>query len=156
MKENLEQLNNTAFTKHNIPLPVEDDEDVAYYNTSTKFVFQTGNGIPANTRKYLSYKGTLFLTNYRLIYRPANISEYFSSFTIPISKIFFQETENAIDFIVDNNFMASIYLSFEDSDSTVFYNCLKEMLKNVSFKPTYIEEEGDYLEDPPYYSDLFG
>ncbi|WUR03482.1 Rho GTPAse activating protein [Vairimorpha necatrix] len=155
MKKTLEQLNSTLFTSNNIPLPVEDDEDILYYNPNTKFVFQTGDGIPATTRKYLSYKGFLYLTNYRLIFRPNQITEKFSSFSVPISKLFFQEQENKIDFIVENNFMASIYLSFEDSDPTVFYKCLKEMLKNVSFKPTFIDEEDENVEEPPLYSELY-
>lgn len=155
MKQTLEEINSTLFTSNDIPLPVEDDEDIVYYNPYTKFVFQTGNGIPSTTRKYLSYKGYLFLTNYRLIYRPIKVTEKFSSFSVPISKLFFQEQENKIDFIVENNFMASIYLSFDESDSSIFYNCLKEMLKSVSFKPTYIEEEDENFEVPPLYCELY-
>lgn len=154
MKENLEQLNNTIFTDNNVPLPVEDDEDIMYYNTHTKFVFQTGNGIPAHTRKFLSYKGILFLTNYRLIYRPSNPSEFFNSFTIPITKILFSENEYSLDFIVDNNYLATVFLSFSDSDSSVFYNILRDMLENTAFKPTYVEEDVDVEEEPPFYSDV--
>ncbi|EOB14596.1 hypothetical protein NBO_23g0004 [Nosema bombycis CQ1] len=154
MKENLEQLNNTIFTENNVPLPVEDDEDIMYYNLNTKFVFQTGNGIPAHTRKFLSYKGTLFLTNYRLIYRPHNPSEFFNSFTIPITKILFSENEYSLDFIVDNNYLATVYLSFSDSDSSVFYNILRDMLENTSCKPSYVEEDVDVEEEPPLYSDI--
>ncbi|KAF5140892.1 hypothetical protein G9O61_00g008820 [Vairimorpha ceranae] len=155
MKQTLEQLNSTVFTTNDIPLPVEDDEDIAYYNPYTKFVFQTGNNIPATTRKYISFRGCLYLTNYRLIYRPDHVTESFSSFSVPISKLFFQEQENKIDFIVENNFMASIFLSFEDSDSMVFYNCLREMLKSVLFKPICIEEETELNEEPPLYSELY-
>jgi hypothetical protein len=153
MKIVLRELNSTLFTENGIPLPVEDDESLLYYNAKTKFIVQTGDGTLASTRKFVSYSGTIYLTNYRLVYRPEKPARHFESFGVPISKLFYPETGYSVDYLVDMNSMATIYISFEDSQSNVFFAVLGNLLDKTSFGIDLINENRA-PEELPYYTDM--
>jgi hypothetical protein len=155
MRVVLRELNNTMFTDNNIPLPVEDDETLLYYNAKTKFIVQTGDGTLASTRKFVSYSGTVYLTNYRLVYRPDRQVRHFESFGVPINKLFYPETDYSVDYLVDMNSMATIYISFEDSQTDVFFAVLGNLLDKTSFGIDLVNESRR-PDELPYYTDVCG
>ncbi|KAM0685870.1 hypothetical protein COBT_002914, partial [Conglomerata obtusa] len=97
-------INTTIFTDNNIPLPINEEEEIIYYNLSAKFSLVLGNGAPAYTSRYNSYKGYLFLTNYRVIYRPLNTSKFFDSFFITLDDILNIENESYFEIKVTDDY----------------------------------------------------
>lgn len=154
MKEIPLQINNTIFTKLNVPLPVEDDEDILYYNPHTKFCLETGLGVPANYNKFLSYKGIIYITNYRLVYRPIPVSNRFSSFSVPIKHLSLDIENQVITFMIDNNLPATLYITFENSDSRIFFESLKDVIDDEEYELENVKDKKKNEIDPPYYSDV--
>ncbi|KAM0673326.1 hypothetical protein GVAV_003295 [Gurleya vavrai] len=125
-------INTTAFSENNVPLPVSNDEYILYYNPSAKFSLVLGNGAPAYTSRYNSYKGFLFLTNYRVIYRPFQITKFFESFFVPYSDILCVEKESYFEIKVNDDYASNVYINCEDSQLNVFYEALDKMLKEYA------------------------
>ncbi|ELQ75584.1 hypothetical protein THOM_1447 [Trachipleistophora hominis] len=142
-------FNKTIFTEHNVPLPCSDDERIHFYNENTKFHTSIGSGELNNTLKYSSPTGKLFLTSYRIVYRPAEINEYFSSFHCGLNSII-SVFDDHFQFNIDDVFLSSVYISFIDTQKQVFYGLLKELLSRDTVDSDYDENTADL----PYYCDI--
>lgn len=66
-------FNKIIFTKKNIPLPLCDDEEIFCFFKDVKFYSCIGKGGLINTIIYSAPTGSLFLTNYRIIYKPSTV-----------------------------------------------------------------------------------
>ncbi|KAM0678706.1 hypothetical protein BDAP_000387 [Binucleata daphniae] len=117
-------INTAVFTDNNILLPITDDEEVKYYNLYASFSLVLGNGAPAYTSRYNSYKGYLFVTNYRIVYRPFKLTAYFDSFCITLDNILNIENESYFEIKVTKEYTSNVYINCEDSHVSVFYVAL--------------------------------
>lgn len=127
-------INSAVFTENNILLPLNDTEKINYYNKSTKFNLTLGNGAPAYTSRYNSYKGTLYLTNQRIVYRPNAPTNYFDSFSIGISDVLSVEIDYYFEIKVNEQFSSNVYVGFEDSHTNIFFDRLRNVLKTYQGK----------------------
>lgn len=146
-------INKTNFTSFNVPLQLTTNEEIIYFNPRTSFYLQIGNGIPFETRIYNCYRGFLFLTNYRLIYRCKDSEAGFESFCLPVIDVIGMEN-NHVQFSYDG-FLRDVIFDFHNSISTVFFTQLKKAVKNIERvirrQDKRISENKEGL---PYYSDV--
>jgi hypothetical protein len=149
-------INNIIFTPQNIPVPINDDEKMLYHNSKTKLYLQLGNGIPAYTSRYSSYSGSIFITNYRIVYRPIKPNSYFSSLFFSLNNILAVEDDESFEINVDDIYSATVFISFEDSQKGAFFSTLKRVLSGHKSGPNKDEsllyEEDDSL---PLYCEVY-
>lgn len=87
LKETPRNFNTCLFTEARTPLPLSDDEKLLYAGERVGFQTKIGEGGLLNTTRYLSKEGTLFITNYRVIYIPEVPKPTFCSFFVLSSGI---------------------------------------------------------------------
>ncbi|OAG31911.1 hypothetical protein NEDG_00386 [Nematocida displodere] len=82
-------FNTGLFTEGGTPLPVLDNEQLLYVGEGTEFYMKLGEGNNGlfNTSRYYSNRGTIFITTYRLFYRPDILTTQFCSFFVINSSI---------------------------------------------------------------------
>lgn len=142
-------FNKTVFTEHGVPLPCSDDERIYFYNENAKFHTSIGTGELDNTLKYASPTGRLFLTSYRIVYRPADVSEYFSSFHCGLNVIICVFDDH-FQFNIEDSFLSNVFISFNDTHKQMFYSLLKYMLSTGVIG----REHDENIADLPYYCDI--
>lgn len=145
--ENNPFINKTLFTKRGTPLPISDDEELLYYSDGVYFYIQFGAGMLGELNKFVSYDGELFLTNFRLVYRP--YCGNFDSFHTPLDNIIEIYKEKSIDILINNKSIVCVHLNFKNSYKFVFYNLLRKV-KSES------EDKNDKNKKIPYYSEFMG
>lgn len=132
-------INTAVFTENNIPLPIKDEEEIKYYNFSASFSLVLGNGAPAYTSRYNSYKGYLFITNLRIIYRPFKPTAYFDSFCITLDNILNIEKESYFEIKVTKEYSSNVYVNCEDSHMSVFYDTLTKCIYDFMSSDEHIK-----------------
>ncbi|KAI5191054.1 hypothetical protein NECID01_1284 [Nematocida sp. AWRm77] len=83
LREALRNFNTCLFTEAGTPLPLSDDEKLLYAGEGVEFYAKIGEGGLLNTSRHASKTGTLFITNYRMVYIPAVYQMSFCSFFVP-------------------------------------------------------------------------
>lgn len=147
-------FNNTVFTDTGIPLPVSDNETVIAYYEDVKFFCKIGNGGLLNNARFKSSSGALYLTNYRIVYKPKEIMSLisenrFDSFHCSLDVIIDIET-NYFTFLIENDWITKVFIDIGDSsvNNNVFYSMLKDATKSN------VESYDDQQDDIPYYCDV--
>ncbi|TBT97459.1 hypothetical protein CWI38_0597p0020 [Hamiltosporidium tvaerminnensis] len=133
-RKNYTFINNTIFTDNDIPLPVNIDEEILYFTKNVTFYLQIGNGAPALTVRYSSYNGTVYITNYRVIYKPKISTKFFDSFFITFDRIISVDDDYSFDIAIEESYVGSVYIGFEESHKSVFYKVLKSMVNEFTSK----------------------
>ncbi|KAF7683348.1 hypothetical protein TCON_1440 [Astathelohania contejeani] len=137
-KKKITCINNTVFTDNQTPLPVTDDEFIAYHNPETHFYMQLGNGAPATTVRFKSHSGDIYITNYRVIYKPKISTNLFTSFFITLDKILTVSRFDSFDVIIEDEISGRIFLQFDNSHAEMFFTVLEKMLLDHSSNVRYI------------------
>lgn len=119
-------INSTALSKNNIPLPLSSSESIllAIQNVSLTFTQNL-----ACTPLLVCHVGSLFLTNLRLIYIPLKCNDC-DSFFIPLKRIL-SENGKKISFVCENGLPGFIFLSFSSGLSSLFFSELKTTLSGI-------------------------
>lgn len=154
MTQRCEYVNNTLFTENGTPLPVDDSEDLLYFNDKSKLLYEEAMGPHLLRKKYRSFMGCMYITTHRLIYRPKNPSKYFDSFYVPLNKVLSSDSGNSVDFVVDMNYIGTIYVSFDDSEKAAFFKTLSIALEITEFGMDPIIVDKSDTNDVPYYSEV--
>jgi len=141
----LHYFNSVALSDKNIPLPIDDSEEILYFGENLYFRFLT----KGQQQAIESLEGTIYLTSYRIIYIPTRAA--FSSFYVPLNKIFTVQNNNYIECHCENNCMGFIYLNFRDWQNKIFFNLLASHTTNIT-----VDIDADSLEDnnAVFYSDI--
>ena len=142
-------IDSTLFTENNVPFQLSDDEEIFYFHKDVQLYLRLGNGVPIETEVYKASGGHIFLTKYRLIYKVVNSENNFNSFCLPLKEIVGISENNTVDFIY-GTLIQSIYLDLCDAQKSVFFDVLRNLLRN--FNPRNFEED---IENLPFYSDLY-
>lgn len=145
MTDSYSFFNNCIFTAKDVPLPISDDERIILFYDNVKFYCSIGSGSLAGTSINKSPDGKIFLTNYRIIYKPSipcsNIAgSQFVSFHCSLNSI---ESIHSGEFslITPRNIVIStVYFDVHDSsDGTgIFTNILlqtKEKFRQLKKNP---------------------
>lgn len=140
----LYNFNTVALTENNRPLPISENEKANLYIKDISCTFQVNKTIEGFKCK----KGSLFLTNLRIIFVP-EVQNTFTSFHIPLKRIL-SIPKNRIKFMCEDNSLGII--SFEEQACTLslFFSQIKQVLSTVVTE--IIEDASD--ENVPLYFEL--
>ncbi|RVD91939.1 hypothetical protein TUBRATIS_15780 [Tubulinosema ratisbonensis] len=134
-------IDNALFTKHDVPLQINDDERLFYISSGVNLYLQIGNGIPSETRIYRGVEGTVYLTSFRFIYKCHTGN--FNSISLPY-KVIQEITDDYEIVFLEDNLSMNIILSFNGVHKKVFLAEFKRIYQTIEKKEVEL----------PYYSDL--
>lgn len=80
-------FNSCLFTVNHVPLPLSDEEKLLYHAKNVKFYIKVGEGGILSTYRHVSNSGSLFVTNFRLVYIPLVCKTSFCSFFAPSNSV---------------------------------------------------------------------
>lgn len=148
MLNGLYYFNNTAVSKKGIPLPTDDTENVIFVCNNVYFRFSAKN----SSRSVYSASGNLYLTTQRIVYIPSS-KEQFSSFFIPLNKVFDVESDSFLECLCENKYVGVIELNLKSYQSSTLFAQIKKAVDEVvlDVDPTFIADEEGEL---PYYTDI--
>lgn len=150
-------FNNCIFTENGTPLPATDDEEILTFFKDVKFYCGIGSGSLAGTSVQKSPTGKLFLTNYRVIYKPETPTqslsgELFNSFHCSLQSI------NSIDvgafsLIIPNLHVPVSTVYFDIYDSSESNRAFSYFLKDakIEFKK---QQQNQQTDKKYYYCDV--
>ncbi|EPR78140.1 hypothetical protein SLOPH_2348 [Spraguea lophii 42_110] len=145
-----------CYTDNGIPLPIDDNEEILFYSERASFFIKIGNGIPAFTITYSSGYGKLFLTNYRLVYKPEIERESFKSFSTSLASIVHIDKSGNMELLVSSDTIGDIIVGFDDSQRSIFVSVMNLALENYEVKTFFPENKMDEDEkDLPYYCEVY-
>lgn len=138
-------IDNTLLSSHKIPILLNEKEYFVYTNSAVSFFLAVGDGLPLSTSYFQSKKGSLVLTNLRLIYISdfINIKEeeekrieklkdckLFETFCIPLNKIFSVDLNNLV-VKLNNNMIANVSINVLNESTKPLKSLLTFHLQNL-------------------------
>lgn len=87
LKDSYRHFNMCLFTVGGTPLPLDNNEKLLYSAEKVGYSITVGEGGFFNTYRHSSSKGTVFVTNCRVVYIPAKPTSSFCSFFIKTTAI---------------------------------------------------------------------
>lgn len=148
MLSELYYFNSTAITAKDVPLPLSPTESVIFYVENVFFAFKS-----KQTRERVeSAKGRFFLTTLRVVYIPES-KLVFSSFFVPLNKLFAVENNNTIECLCENSYIGVISINFKSWQNEYYYSEIKKTVEGTVMDVDELMMEGS-VESLPYYSDL--
>lgn len=141
-------FSSTAVSEQGVPLPIDDTENVLFLCDNVYFRFSAKH----SARSAQSPSGRLYLTTHRIVYIPSS-KEHFSSFFVPLNKIFDVEPGSILECLCENKYIGVIELNLKSYQSGALFAQIKEAVDRVvlDVDPAFIADDDDEV---PYYTDI--
>lgn len=140
-KEPPRNFNMTMFTIAGTPLPLSSNETLEYVAEQVTFSMKIGGSRLIDSLRYYSFKGTLFLTNFRLLYNPGTPSIAFGSFFAPICNVAVLKERRkkvSLGIVLENGDAVQLRLGLLSNSTEVFASQVKRLAQH--FAGTYAAE----------------
>lgn len=149
-------FNKTIFSDKHVPLQLTDNEKILIFFKNVRFssILEFKNGRKKN---YASCSGYLYLTNYRLVYRPKFVdyshtihNTDFHSFSCSLESIQTIENEMLYLYAFDSELTyidASIKIHDDKQSNKIFFTFLEKLIKETKIDKPDLPNEVYYYSD---------